>query len=90
MVNSPVTLKESMRVGGPTRQDKATIAVSAIHIAPGVYLQPNAGMAKGRPAGNVACAVAGHTTRLDGYGFRLVDHGRAISNHASEAQPDQK
>ncbi len=90
MVNSIVTLKESMRVGGSTRKDKATIAIPAIHIAPVVYLQPNSGMAKGRPAGNVACAVAGHTTRLDGYDFRVVDHARAISNRASEAQPDQK
>ena len=90
MVNVVVTLVESMRVGGPARKNKATIAISAIDVAPLVDFQPDPRMAKGCPARNVACTVAGHTIRLDRHGFRLVDHGRAISNRGSEVQPDQK
>ena len=90
MVNGGVTLHESVRVSGPARKNKATIAISAIDIAPVVYFQPDPRMAKGCPAGNIACTVAGNTTGLDCNGFRLVDHCRAISNRDRAVQPDQK
>lgn len=79
-----------MRVGGPARKDKTTITVSAIDIAPLIDLEPDPRMAKGSPSRNIACTIAGHTTCLDRHGFRLVDHGRAISNRDRDAQPDQK
>ena len=79
-----------MRVCGSSRKDKATIAISAIDIAPVVDLQPDPRMAKGCPAGDIACTVAGNAIGLDGHGFGLASHGRAISNRGSGVQPDQK
>ena len=72
MVNSVVTPNASMRVCGSSRKDKATIAISAIDIAPVVDLQPNPRMAKGCTAGDITSTVARNTTVLDRHGFRLV------------------
>lgn len=90
MVNGAVTPNASMRVGGPTRQNKAPIAISAIHIATFIDFQPHARVAKGGPARDVACAVASNAAGLDGHDFGLVDHARAISNRGDGVQPDQK
>lgn len=72
-------------------KDEPAVTIAAIDIAAPVNLQPDAWVAQGRAAGNVACSVTGHAAGRDGYGFGLIDHGDgAISNRGRDAQPDQK
>lgn len=80
-----------MPVRCATGKDEPAVTIAAIYITALVNLEPDAWMAQGSAAGNVACSVTGHAAGRDGYGFWLIDHGDgAISNRGRDAQPDQK
>ena len=79
-----------MCVRRAARKDEALVAIAAIDIAALIDFEPDSRMTKGGPGRNVACAVAGDPAGFHGHGFRIVDHGRGISNRYRAAQPDQK
>ena len=80
----------SVRVRRAACKDEALVAIAAIDIAALVDFEPDSRVAKGSSPRDVAGTVAGDPARFDGYGFRIVDHGRGISNRRGAAQPDQK
>ncbi len=78
-----------MRIRIPACQHKAAVAIAAFDHATIVNFQPNARMAKGGSARNIAGAITGDATGFDNEGFRLVSHDAALSNGARRAQlPD--
>ena len=79
-----------MRVRRAAGKDEALVAIAAIDIAALINLKPDPRVPQGGSARNVACPVAGNPAGFHGHGFRIVDHGRGISNRRGDAQPDQK
>ncbi len=79
-----------MRVRGAACKDKPLVTIAAIDIAALVDFEPDSRMPKGSSARNVTGAVAGDPAGFHGHGFRIVDHGRGISNRCGGAQPGQK
>ena len=75
-----------MLVCGAASQNKAPVTIAAFHHPAIVYFKPDTRVAKGQAAWNVAGAVAGNAARFDGDGFRMIDHGPALSNGRPTAQ----
>lgn len=75
-----------MLVCGAASQNKAPVTIATFDHPAIVNFKPDTGVTKGEAAGNIARAVAGNAARFDGDGFRVINHGPALSNGGPTAQ----
>lgn len=75
-----------MMIRSTSREHKTPVAIAAFDHAAIVDFKPDARVAKGCAAGDVACAVAGDPAGFDRDGFGLIDHGLPLSNAGQALQ----